>query len=231
MAVKGYVVRGTHRRGWPVFAYDHSGAFGGPSETDIPLHVFPSLDTASGARAHMVRCGCSDVAIFRVLDDGTEERLPSYEEALGQIERLKDPVDGLEAKLVERTTEREEARDWVRRLTREQRCLTCAFCGAEYPPGTPAANDEALAAHVRVCPKHPMREAEAEIERLRALTAADPLAALEAAERRLLEAGGWREDSPGWWNDGLAGVSTISTERRTVALTIERRRLAAKGGA
>ena len=146
MAVKGYVVRGTHRRGWPVFAYDHSGAFGGPSETDIPLHVFPSLDTASGARAHMVRCGCSDVAIFRVLDDGREERLPSYEEALALL-------DG------------------------------------------------------------------------------DPLAALEAAERRLLEAGGWREDSPGWWNDGLAGVSTISTERRTVALTIERRRLAAKGGA
>ena len=81
-APKGYVVRGTHRRGWPVFAYDHSGAFGGPSETDIPLHVFPSLDTASGARAHMVRCGCTDVAIFRVHDDGREERLSSYEEAL-----------------------------------------------------------------------------------------------------------------------------------------------------
>ena len=78
MAIKGYVVRGTHRRGWPVFAYDHSGAFGGPSETDIPLHVFPSLDTASGARAHMVRCGCTDVSIFRGHDDGREERLPIY---------------------------------------------------------------------------------------------------------------------------------------------------------
>ena len=70
-----------------------------------------------------------------------------------------------------------------------------------------------------------------ELDRLRAMLGADPLAALEAAERRLLEAGGWREDSPGWWNDGLTGVSTISTERRSVALTIERRRLAAKGGA
>ena len=90
MAIKGYVVRGTHRRGWPVFAYDHSGAFGGPSETDIPLHVFPSLDTASGARAHMVRCGCSDVAIFRVLDDGREERLPSYEEALARLDMVDD---------------------------------------------------------------------------------------------------------------------------------------------
>jgi hypothetical protein len=45
-----------------------------------------------------------------------------------------------------------------------------------------------------------MREAEAEIERLRALTAADPLAALEAAERRLLEAGGWTEEGPDKWS-------------------------------
>ena len=88
------------------------------------------------------------------------------EEMRKEIERLTDPVDGLEAKLVERTAEREEARDWVRRLTREQRVLTCAFCGAEYPPGTPESNDAALTAHVRVCPKHPMRETEAEVSRL-----------------------------------------------------------------
>ena len=181
MAIKGYVVRGTHRRGWPVFAYDHSGAFGGPSETDIPLHVFPSLDTASGARAHMVRCGCSDVAIFRVLDDGREERLPSYEEALALL-------DG-------------------------------------------ATSSDAYLANVSTQLLATMREN----DRLRAIEPADPIAALEAAERRLLEAGGWREMAPsGKWIDGVAGLC----ESRAVALTIARlaakgarARLAAKGGA
>ena len=55
---------------------------------------------------------------------------------------------------------------------------------------------------------------------------ADPLAALEAAERRLLEAGGWREVEAGRWknSDGFR-AATVN------ALDIERRRLAAKGGA
>lgn len=57
-------------------------------------------------------------------------------------------------------------------------------------------------------------------------TPADPLAALEAAERRLLEAGGWREVEAGRWknSDGFR-AATVN------ALDIERRRLAAKGGA
>ncbi len=63
--------------------------------------------------------------------------------------------------------ERDEARAWVRRLTAAERVLTCAFCGEAYPPGTPESNHEALTEHVRVCTKHPMREAEAEIARLR----------------------------------------------------------------
>jgi hypothetical protein len=53
-------------------------------------------------------------------------------------------------------TERDEARSWVRRLTAEQRVLTCAFCGDAYPPGTPETNHEALTAHVKVCAKHPL---------------------------------------------------------------------------
>ena len=173
MGARGYVVRGTHRRGWPVFAYDHDGAFGGPSETDIPLHVFPSLDTAAGGRAHMVRCGCTDVAIFRVHDDGAEERLPSYEEALGEIERLRADVAGLRAGLL-------DAAGQSRRL------------GA---------------------------------------VIADPLAALEAAERRLLEAGGWRLNTlaAGFGVERWARGHDV--ESRTVALSIERRRLAAEGGA
>jgi hypothetical protein len=94
--------------------------------------------------------------------------------------------------------------------------------------------EEALAmrpAVVLVC-----RDCGAEVERGQRCKAAgcvDPLAALEAAERRLLEAGGWtvagrdvygaeRWTHPTW----KGGAESLST-----ALTIERRRLAAKGGA
>lgn len=59
--------------------------------------------------------------------------------------------------------------------------LTCAYCGHEYPPGTPPSQAEALSAHIRVCAKHPMREVEAERDRLRA--ALRPFATY--AEKRL----------------------------------------------
>jgi uncharacterized small protein (DUF1192 family) len=68
----------------------------------------------------------------------------------------------LTAELATRTTERDEARGWVRRLTATERVLTCAFCGEAYPPGTPESNHERLVAHVKVCAKHPMRDAEKE---------------------------------------------------------------------
>jgi len=45
--------------------------------------------------------------------------------------------------------------------------VTCAFCGATYPRGTPRHGDGALADHIKVCPKHPMRDAEAERDALR----------------------------------------------------------------
>lgn len=42
-----------------------------------------------------------------------------------------------------------------RAIQNDRRVITCAFCGHEYPPGTPSANHAALAEHVEVCPKHP----------------------------------------------------------------------------
>ncbi len=175
-APKGYVVRGTHRRGWPVFAYDHSGAFGGPSETDIPLHVFPSLDTASGARAHMVRCGCTDVAIFRVHADGREERLPSYEEALGELERLR-AVEALNVGAIDASLTRLGAvTGTIGPMPRhDPRCLIHDGAGCSFEAGCDAGR--AL------------------------MPPSDPLAALEAA------------------------LSAMA------AAIVERRRLAAKGGA
>jgi hypothetical protein len=43
---------------------------------------------------------------------------------------------------------------------------SCAFCGAIYPQGTPRHGDGALIEHIKVCPQHPMREAEAERDQL-----------------------------------------------------------------
>jgi hypothetical protein len=42
------------------------------------------------------------------------------------------------------------------------RIVTCAFCGHEYPRGTPRHGDGELSEHIKVCPKHPMRDVERE---------------------------------------------------------------------
>ena len=141
MGARGYVVRGKHK-GQHAAISDVDGT----SPAERKPNPFATINEAVTRVVWLGPFGWSDVAIFRVHDDGREERLPSYEEAL-------------------------------------------------------------------------------------ALLGADPLAALEAAERRLLEAGGWR------LNTLAAGFGVERWERghdvesRTVAMTIERRRLAAKGGA
>ncbi|WP_337055011.1 hypothetical protein [Pseudoxanthomonas sp. USHLN014] len=47
------------------------------------------------------------------------------------------------------------------------RVLMCVYCGMQYPQGTPAAGDQVLTDHIRVCEKHPLRDAEAKVTRLR----------------------------------------------------------------
>jgi hypothetical protein len=49
----------------------------------------------------------------------------------------------------------------------ESRVLTCVYCGQAYPQDTPAWGDKVLTEHIRVCTKHPLRQAEAKIELLR----------------------------------------------------------------
>lgn len=61
-------------------------------------------------------------------------------------------------------TERDEARDWVRKLTREERVLTCIYCGHAYPPGSPTHGAEVLTAHAMVCTRHPLATAVAALE-------------------------------------------------------------------
>ena len=54
-----------------------------------------------------------------------------------------------------------------RAIQNDARVLTCVYCGHQYPPGTPPSNHDALTAHIKECPKHPMRKAEADLTLLR----------------------------------------------------------------
>ena len=45
--------------------------------------------------------------------------------------------------------------------------LTCVYCGMAYPEGTPPHGARILTEHIKVCEKHPMRQAEATISKLR----------------------------------------------------------------
>ena len=74
---------------------------------------------------------------------------------------------GIVDEALRRGEECEEARDWVRKLTREN-TLTCVYCGHEYPSGTPSSNAETLDTHIRLCVKHPLYEARERLARLEA---------------------------------------------------------------
>ena len=45
--------------------------------------------------------------------------------------------------------------------------LTCVYCGARYPEGTPPHGAAILTDHIRICEKHPMRRLEEEKKLLR----------------------------------------------------------------
>ncbi len=44
----------------------------------------------------------------------------------------------------------------IEELGAEDKVLRCAFCGQEYPEGTPTHKHQSLADHIRVCPEHPI---------------------------------------------------------------------------
>jgi hypothetical protein len=77
-------------------------------------------------------------------------------------------IGDLKARTEKAEAERDEARDWVRKMHRENQILTCIYCGHSYPPGTPASGSDVLTAHIKTCEKHPLRKAEARIATLEA---------------------------------------------------------------
>ncbi len=90
-----------------------------------------------------------------------------YEQAAKEAQARAIELQGepavLAAQVMRLTEERDEARDWVRKLTSTERVLTCVYCGHAYPPGTPEHGAEVLTAHVVVCEKHPMRATQARL--------------------------------------------------------------------
>lgn len=46
----------------------------------------------------------------------------------------------------------------------KSRVLTCVYCGHDYPQDTPAHGAAVLTDHIKICERHPMRQAEARIE-------------------------------------------------------------------
>ncbi len=168
MASKGYVVKRTICDG--VYSYPCT-----------------SLGNVFEEWREMVALGALAIDIYRVHPDGREERLPSYEEALGALSILRDEVQA--------------AQDYKR---------GGMSCGG--PPLLWTCPPSALKELLRLADGAPV---------------ADPLAALEAAERRLLEAGGWTPGDRGFWIDPDDGTQWP----REGAISDVRRRLAAKGGA
>lgn len=53
--------------------------------------------------------------------------------------------------------------------TDTDRIISCVYCGHAYAPGVPTHGHAALTDHIKVCTKHPMRAAEAQIETLKQL--------------------------------------------------------------
>ena len=84
--------------------------------------------------------------------------------------------------------------------------LTCVYCGMAYPEGTPPHGAKILTDHIKICPKHPMREAEAKIVKLRNalanLVGASEKDELEAMENVL-------RNTPAPDSDKIAAINAI----------------------
>ena len=118
----------------------------------------------------------------QLADLGLAEQFPSLTHLANDMGEALLKAKG-EAEIAQR--ERDEARAYGERLYREcsgnARDVACAWCGHQYAGGTPRSQNEALVEHANVCEKHPLRQAEAEVARLRA--ALEEIAKIECARR------------------------------------------------
>lgn len=123
--------------------------------------------------------------------------------------------EAAESALTQRTEERDEARRFGEDAARQYNELleaynrvTCAFCGEEFPRGTPRHGDGLLAEHMRTCVQHPLADAQQRIARLEQALR-DWITFTEQAERpingciSISAVHGCPYDGPNW-NDVLA---------------------------
>lgn len=80
-------------------------------------------------------------------------RVPFIDNGVGVPETQQAFADLLR-ELAAVEAERDEARKTL--LAGPDKIVRCAFCGHEYPEGTPVAKHEALRQHVRRCKVHPL---------------------------------------------------------------------------
>lgn len=129
-----------------------------PNRPPAPSHhvtleeLFHAMAIVPGLKGRISLLQLRDIA--NVLNAHLDKRRPDFEEQMKTMEK-----------------ERDEARAYGKKLYAEviaHRQVTCVFCGHLYEDGTPASQDERLAAHISVCIKHPLRAVRAERDSLRA---------------------------------------------------------------
>jgi hypothetical protein len=80
-----------------------------------------------------------------------------------QVATLEQELSEREQQLAEARTFGEAAAEKYNALLAERQSVTCAFCGQEYPQGTPRHGDGALTEHIATCEQHPMRGLERQL--------------------------------------------------------------------
>ena len=93
-----------------------------------------------------------------------------------------------------------------------KRLITCVYCGHEYPDQTPASGAQVLKDHIKICEKHPMREAEEKIRLLRKALS-DLVGASETEELEQLEL--MLRTMPGIESDKIVSINAIHALLKT----------------
>ena len=124
----------------------------------------PDCGRVYGEDRYHCRSSLNDVGLTDCLRHAAARQRTGNEQTSLLLMLEKSYTSTLEGKLSAATAraselekERDEARDWVRRITAESRALTCVYCGHAYPPGSPEHGAEVLTEHIKTCEKHPMR--------------------------------------------------------------------------
>lgn len=114
-----------------------------------------------------LECG----AVESVLDAAVRMRT-QRDLYMAETIRLREELAGLEQKFatmadrcVRESNAKVEAREFAEKAAQQynellaaSQVVTCAYCGEQYPRGTPRHGDGALDAHIKICAQHPVQK-------------------------------------------------------------------------